>query len=621
MNHRTVVIGSSTFAVALVLLSARSASSRPALPAFIALQPNSAGNQQFGNMNIDGIGLFGKIGINTQIPSSKLHVLGDATVEWGFTGPAIFGSNNAMSGFTVGVMGAANGQSGTGVYGIALAEGGSTYGVYGNAVASLNGVGVRGEGSGLGIWARAGFADGTALLAEEYASNGYSVGVKSLVFSPDGVGLFSTNQAATGPGVGAYGETYSGDGTAVLGFNRGTTGNGYGVVGKSDSSSGVAVFGQTNSTTGQTAAVSGLSLSTNGFGVAGKSSNPSGVNYGVRGESYSNQGTGLLGVASATIGVTYGAQGVSAGSSGVGVLGLAQHFTGANTGVKGQSNSSAGTGVFGFAGATSGVTVGVQGNSDSPNGFGLYGLTTALTGPGTGVYGESKSAAGGGVVGIAPAYGTVGYAGGLTGIALYGYSLATSGLNYGLYSTLNSGAGYAGYFQGRVHVNAALSKLGGSFMIDHPMDPQNKFLVHSFVESPDMMNVYNGEVRTNEKGEAWAELPSYFEVENRTFRYQLTVVEDENTDGFCMVKVAKKIHGNRFLIRSSVPNAEVCWQVTGIRQDPWAEAHRIVPEPAKNEFERGKYLTPELYGQPKEMGIHYRPEPELMRSRSSSRLP
>jgi hypothetical protein len=42
----------------------------------------------------------------------------------------------------------------------------------------------------------------------------------------------------------------------------------------------------------------------------------------------------------------------------------------------------------------------------------------------------------------------------------------------------------------------------------------------------------------------------------------------------------------------------VSWQVTGVRQDPFAEAHRIVPEESKAPQERGRYLHPQLHGQP-----------------------
>ncbi len=50
---------------------------------------------------------------------------------------------------------------------------------------------------------------------------------------------------------------------------------------------------------------------------------------------------------------------------------------------------------------------------------------------------------------------------------------------------------------------------------------------------------------------------------------------------------------------------EVSWQVTGIRQDPYAEQNRVVVEEAKPPEERGFYLHPEAYGQPKERGIGY----------------
>lgn len=45
---------------------------------------------------------------------------------------------------------------------------------------------------------------------------------------------------------------------------------------------------------------------------------------------------------------------------------------------------------------------------------------------------------------------------------------------------------------------------------------------HTSVESPDMMDIYNGNVATGAKGEAVVVLPEHFEVLNRNFRYKLT---------------------------------------------------------------------------------------------------
>src|SRR5205085_2863796 len=55
-------------------------------------------------------------------------------------------------------------------------------------------------------------------------------------------------------------------------------------------------------------------------------------------------------------------------------------------------------------------------------------------------------------------------------------------------------SGYAGYFDGKVGITGPLEKPSGSFKIDHPLDPAHQYLSHSFVESPDMMNIYNGNV-------------------------------------------------------------------------------------------------------------------------------
>ena len=84
---------------------------------------------------------------------------------------------------------------------------------------------------------------------------------------------------------------------------------------------------------------------------------------------------------------------------------------------------------------------------------------------------------------------------------------------------------YAGYFAGNVHVAGNLSASGGKpFRIDHPLDPENKYLYHYAMESPEILNLYRGTAVLNTNGEAWAELPDYFESINRDFTYQLTAV-------------------------------------------------------------------------------------------------
>ena len=162
-------------------------------------------------------------------------------------------------------------------------------------------------------------------------------------------------------------------------------------------------------------------------------------------------------------------------------------------------------------------------------------------------------------------------------------------------------AGFVGTFTGDVYVTGTLYKGAGSFKIDHPLDPANKYLSHSFVESPDMMNVYNGNVTTDSMGHAAVELPDWFEALNKDFRYQLTVMGEQ----FAQVRVSSKIKDNRFTIQTDKAFVEVSWQVTGIRKDAFAEAHRIQVEEAKPPGEQGRYLHPELYGQPESKRLDY----------------
>ncbi|MGA5823996.1 hypothetical protein ACPC54_39890 [Kitasatospora sp. NPDC094028] len=151
----------------------------------------------------------------------------------------------------------------------------------------------------------------------------------------------------------------------------------------------------------------------------------------------------------------------------------------------------------------------------------------------------------------------------------------------------------AGVFNGNVVVNGTLSKQDSTFRIDHPLAPAEKYLFHAAVESPEMTNLYDGTVVTDGEGNATVALPDYFEALNRDYRYQLTPVGE-----LALAAVTGPVHDNSFTIRTDKPRVTVCWQVTGVRQDRWANAHRVVPEVDKPEAERGLYLQPELHGEP-----------------------
>ena len=219
----------------------------------------------------------------------------------------------------------------------------------------------------------------------------------------------------------------------------------------------------------------------------------------------------------------------------------------------------------------------ISAGSTTPSGHGVIGTGGPSSDDGDG---------GHGLVGFGGSASGTGKQGGdgVRGISGFGADGATAGL--------------AGDFLGNVAVSGILSKGGGSFKIDHPLDPENMYLYHSFVESPDMMNIYNGNVTTDSGGRAVVALPDWFEALNSDFRYQLTVVGT-----FAQVIVAEKVRANRFTIRTSKPGVEVSWQVTGIRRDAFANAHRIPVEELKPAAERGRFLHPKALGQPEERGV------------------
>jgi len=176
-----------------------------------------------------------------------------------------------------------------------------------------------------------------------------------------------------------------------------------------------------------------------------------------------------------------------------------------------------------------------------------------------------------------------------------------------------SSSGVAGQFSGNVNVTGSLSKAGGSFKIDHPIDPSNKYLFHSFVESPDMKNIYDGVAELDGQGEAVVQLPPWFGVLNKEFRYQLTCI-----GGFAPVYIAEEISENRFKIAGGKLGMKVSWMVTGIRQDAWANANRIPVEEEKPVQERGYYLHPELYGHSPEKSIDAARHPDITKRKSQS---
>ena len=132
--------------------------------------------------------------------------------------------------------------------------------------------------------------------------------------------------------------------------------------------------------------------------------------------------------------------------------------------------------------------------------------------------------------------------------------------------------------------DGTLSKGGGSFKIDHPLDPENKYLYHSFVESPDMMNVYNGNVVLDERRRG--RRSSCRSGSRRSTATSATSSRciGGGSRGSCTIAAGDRrqpLHDRRRAGRAS----KVSWQVTGIRQDAFAERQ---PHPGRGGQARGR---------------------------------
>jgi hypothetical protein len=400
-----------------------------------------------------------------------------------------------------------------------------------------------------------------------YGRSDSAAGVWGQSISAQGVYGFSTNSAGV-------------EGSSINGFGlAGVSSSDYGVYGTTGSASFAGVFGSTNSANGK--GVFGRALNgADAAGVFGESTSGRGV-YGD-----SQTGTGVRGQSDSGTGV----YGISFGGRGV-------------WGVSTNNN-----GVYGSASANHGV----YGRSQSPDHAGVYGYTTSVNG--VGVLGEAPGGANQtsiGVYGRGSGWGVVGVGEAGHGVAGYGSFLGAS-----IYGA--SGAAWAGYFNGNVEITGTLNanNLTGNFAskIDHPLDPANKYLNQSFIESPEMMSIQNGNITTDANGEAVVTLPDYYQAMSGDFRYQLTVVGQ-----FAQAIVAQKIEGNRFTIKTDKPNVEVSWQVTGVRQDAAAQANRKPAEESKPEAERGHYLRPAAFGQPEEKSIEWARNPEMMKRMKTER--
>lgn len=444
--------------------------------------------------------------------------------------------------------------------------------------------------------AQTGHANLAGILRAEYVQGVgnqalATVGGFNTSTSYDAAGVAGYSYAETGFTKGLYGVSWSNEGIGAYGWALSPTGTTYGIFGLTNSSSGYGVYGRALANSGLTYGVYGTSESPNGIGVFGRATSTSGTNYGARFEAVSTSGRGVFAYAKATSGNTYGGYFQSDSSGGRAVFGWATASSGQAYGGTFESGSVSGRGVYGSASAATGTTYGVYGGSTSPDGRGVFGTANAGFGGGNGVRGESNSPDGRGVL---------------------GYASANNGTNYGIRGQSDSPTGYGVY---------SVGAMGGSgtksFRIDHPDDPENKYLLHYSTESPEILNAYSGTITLGDDGGATVELPHYFAKINKDPRYTLTAVGAPmpmlhvavEIDAAALGKGAKAEPGENaprcfFRVAGGAPGKRVSWRVEAVRNDRWVQQRGAPVEVEKEGIERGKYQHPEFYGQSPEAGMN-----------------
>lgn len=571
-----------------------------------AVTGGNAGDITFGTRNLERmrIGRDGQVGIGVMAPTDLLEVAGTAKVN-GFKMPA-----GAANGYVLtsdaGGIGTWQAPTGGGSDGDWTISGSDQY----SAVSGNVGIGISSAYSGK-LHVKTNSNDNAAYFeVKPLTGLGDSAAVHAINHG-QGYGVYGVNQ---GNNYGALGTTNSGvygrhntgtfgylggDGKAVAGQSaNGTCGylgsNFYSVNGRHGSSHNEGYLGSVDY------GAYAINDASKNYGYIGSN------DYGIYGRHDATAHTGILGCDSA------GVYGISAqpsrpavygralGATSVGVQG--RHTTSENFGRLGTSAYGAygrnASGSYGFLG---GDTTGVYGYTTAVNKAAVYGQGGGLNA--YGVRGSHSATQNFGIVGgetsgvmgrvwNAAHSGVIGYNGsnigslGTGGMGASGYSPG----GYGVYGSTSSG--YAGYFHGDVHVTGTLSKAFGSFVIDHPLEPQNKILRHMFVESPEALCIYRGKIALDASGEAIVALPSYFAAltkENEA-TVSLTSVGRPFLTGYEWLPDYSgfRVYGD--------PGREISWVAYADRDDP---AARKLARPVEEEkgpdnklCDRGKLLNP-----------------------------
>lgn len=389
--------------------------------------------------------------------------------------------------------------------------------------------------------------------------------------------------------------------------------------------SGITISGTTisaldNSVTNE---IQTLSLSGNNLTISGGNSIALPTGGGTLDQAYDFGGAG----AGKTITADSGPVTINGSGTGATNIGLLVNHGGSSTAAIGANFSGTGNAIQAVSSnaANSFATIQASSNSSTTTNSAIFGQSTGAARAVSGQV-ESTATADAAVRGNnLRTTGGIGVEGvgfnGVSGQTNYREGYGVFGQNFDLLGSLTAnsvgvgGVGYIGVLgQSNDNINGAgiasldnIIALGTltvsgtkNFRIDHPTDPENKYLNHFSIESNEVLNIYRGTIAFDANGEAVVQLPEWFDDVNRNPSYQLTPI-----GGYAAIYIKEKIQDGRFVIAGGQAGMEVSWAVYAERNDAFLQQHpeaRTV-EQEKTAREKGHYLRPDLYNQPAEKGI------------------
>lgn len=327
---------------------------------------------------------------------------------------------------------------------------------------------------------------------------------------------------------------------------------------------------------GNGSGVIGQSNSTNSFGVSARNINATGTGIIASGN---NQTANYLttGSGGAFTGED-GSYSKSTTTTGTGVIGLGNNLTTSSTYSTGTGGAFTGNdGVYAVGKLSAGTGVIGGGNNLSTTSSLTNGSGGAFTGTSFGVYGKANNT---------------------TGTGLWSVGVLGDGVQYGVFSNTNLGANGT-----------------KSFIIDHPLDPANKFLKHYSIESPEVLNFYRGNIVLDAGGNGTVELPDYFTAININYSYTLTPIGAPST-----TYIAEEVNeSGTFKISGGNPNQKISWAIYAERNDANIkhDTFSTAVEVEKTAKQKGKYLNPIAHGKTNKDALFEVKEVEAIETKST----